>query len=365
MAMNGMTNYGTPPAYGATSYPGQQPGAAPAAVPADLQALNSSLDMQLRGAMNRGAVPATMPQTFAPAPATTPQPSAPASDPSTDPSQQGNISWALLMEMKQSSGQQLSSAEQARYQAIMTRANQGQAPASTGPAAAPNAASTDPAQQGNISWALLMEMKEASGQPMTPAEKARYQAIMARANQAQPTAPTQPTGFDPGPAQPSNQTPSPTPAPSQPDAGNTAQPMSQADYDNEVKWALTFEKSDNAKRYNTFNKEKKIRSGQAEGSPAMTEQQFATEAAWAQQFSQTPDIARYKRIAAEVKRRQASGERTRPTGLLDKVKNFFTGLIGRFTKKSDPQPQPQQQTQATGGNTAPPSGQSAPAPTGR
>jgi hypothetical protein len=148
------------------------------------------------------------------------------------------------------------------------------------------------------------------------------------------------------------------PAPTQPTA---SQPMSQQEYDVEVKWAVAFEKTDAAKRYNAFNKEKKIRSGQAEGTPAMNDQQFATESAWAQQFAQTPDVQRYKRIATEVKRRQASGERTKPSGLMDKVKDFFGGLIGRFTKKKAPQSAAQPQGQ---GNMTPPNGSQAPAPTG-
>jgi hypothetical protein len=370
MAMNGTTNYGTPPVYGAPSYAGQ-PGAAAAPVPADMQALNSSIDMQLKSQMSRGAVPTSMPQSVSVAPQQTSAPKpAPANDPSTDPADQGNVSWALLMEMKQSSGQQMTPAETARYQGIMTRANNGAAP-TTAPTTsqAPQSTDTDPANQGNVTWALVMEMKQASGQQMSPAEQARYQGIMARANQGQPTTNTTAPGGTTNTTNTTNTTmpttlPTSNPsAPSQPDAGN-AQPMGQAEYDSEVKWAMVFEKSDAAKRYNAFNKEKKIRSGQAEGSPAMTDQQFASESAWAQQFAQSPDIIRYKRIAGEVKRRQTAGERTRPTGLLDKVKNFFSGLIGRFTKKKDPQPQQQQQPAQTQGSGAPPTGQSAPAPTG-
>lgn len=298
MAMNGTTNYGTPPVYGASPY-GSQPAAA--AVPADMQSLNASIDMALKSQMARGVVPTSMPQ---PVSAPT-QTAAPVTAP-----------------------------------------------------AGPSADATDPANQGNITWALLMEMKQSSGQALTPGEQARYQGIMARANQGQPTT-TIPTTTSPtAPTQPVT-------APSQPDA-TPAQPMAQDEYDTEVKWAVAFEKSDEAKRYNAYNKEKKIRAGQAEGSPSMTDQQFATESAWAQQFAQTPDILRYKRIAAEVKRRQASGERTRPTGMLDKVKNFFSGLFGKFFKKKDPQPQAQptqQPAQSQGG--FPPTGQSAPAPTGR
>jgi hypothetical protein len=354
MAMNGTTNYGTPPAYGAQTYAGGQPAAAPQ-VPADMQALNASIDAQLRSQAARGAVPTSMPQSVsAPVQTTAPtQTSAPANDPATDPADQGNVSWALLMEMKQSSGQALSPAETARYQAMAAQMKGGPAPTgNTAPASAPAAAATDPADSGNIAWALLMEMKQSTG-GLSPAEQARYQGIMARANQGQPTQTT---------ANGQNTVPMDLPttggAPTQPDAGNVVapttatQPMNQKEYDVEVKWAVGFEKSANAKRYNAYNTEKKIRSGQAEGKPAMSDQQFASEGAWAQTFSQSADIIRYKRIAGEVKRRQAAGESTKPTGgILDKVKSFFSGLTAKFMPKKAPA-------------SAPQTGQTAPAPTG-
>jgi hypothetical protein len=322
-----------------------------------MQALNASIDSQLRSQIGRGTVPTSMPQSVS-APqqtAAAPQTAAPANDPSTDPADQGNVSWALLMEMKQSSGQALSPAETARYQAMAARMKNGAAatPAAT---SAPAATDTDPANSGNIAWALLMEMKQTTG-GLSPAEQARYQGIMARANQGQPTqTTTQPTGN--GQTNVPMDLPTTGQAPAQPDAGNVVapttatQPMSQDEYNVEVKWAVGFEKSANAKRYNAFNTEKKIRGGQAEGKPAMSDQQFASEATWAQTFSQSADIIRYKRIAGEVKRRQAAGESTKPTGgILDKVKNFFSGLLGKFMKKKEPAGAPQ-------------TGQTAPAPTG-
>ncbi|MBC7541914.1 MAG: hypothetical protein H7338_04215 [Candidatus Sericytochromatia bacterium] len=354
MAMNSTNSYGAAPAYGAEPAAGTQQQASASGDPA---ALSQSIDNQLKAYTARGAVPATMPGT-SPASATPTPFDVPrlqstgttANAANTDPGDQGNVSWALLMEMKKSSGQSLTPDEDVRYQAIMVRANGGAAPAGSPPAAAPTAAGTDPGQQGNVTWALLMEMKKSSGQGLSGGEQARYDAIMTRANSgAAPAVPVQ-TG--------SGQTTMPTELPAGPTAAApAATPMTQPEYNVEVKWALTFEKSADAQRYNAFNREKKIRTGAAEGKPAMDDPKFATEGAWAQTFSQTPDTIRYKRIAGEVQRRKAAGENVKPSGgMLDKVKNFFSGLIGKFTGKGKAKPaaQPAATGAPNGGQQAPP-----------
>src|SRR5262249_42345329 len=141
-------------------------------------------------------------------------PPAAAAPTGTDPSQAGNITWGLLMDMKKANGGALSPTEQARYDALMAAANGGSpaAPggAAAGPAApsAPPATGTDPSQAGNITWGLLMDMKKANGGTLTASEQARYNALMAAANQGAPAAP----GGAPAPA------PS-APAPSAPGGG--------------------------------------------------------------------------------------------------------------------------------------------------
>lgn len=230
-----------------------------------------------------------------------------------------DMAWAMLMEIKHTAGMGVSGAEQARYQQIAGQVQGGGAAGGSMPAGA-----TDASQAGNISWAMLMEIKHHAGMGLSAAEQARYQSLAAaiQGSAPQPGASPMAGGVRTIPTELGAAGPTGGP-----------QPMTQAEYDKEVKWAVSFEKSEPARRYNAFKTEHNVRTGRAEGSPKMDDAKYRSEMAWAEQFAQSADIQRYKRVSAEVQRRQAAGESTKPTSMIGRAMDWAKGLWNRFTNR--------------------------------